>query len=95
MAPIVDNLIAAGKIQPSVIVNTNATGISGGNPGYAADLRNSVFPYMESHYNVTKSPDGRAYAGQSAGGNRGNELLFNSTTLLSLLGAIAQDPTDY
>ena len=73
MAPIVDNLINSGKIQPVVIVNTNATGISGGTAGYAADLRNSVFPYMESHYNVAKTPSGRAYAGLSAGGNRGND----------------------
>src|SRR3954451_13523710 len=30
MAPIVDNLIAAGRIQPLIIVNTNANGLSGG-----------------------------------------------------------------
>ena len=86
MAPIVDNLIRTGQIQPVVIVNTNATGIGGGNAGYAADLRNSVFPFMESHYNVAKDASGRAYAGQSAGGNRGNELLMNNTTLLGYYG---------
>src|SRR3954453_7818687 len=74
MQHIVDNLINSGKIQPVVIVNTNANGLSGGNAGYALDLRNSVFPYMESHYNVAKTPAGRAYAGLSAGGNRGNTL---------------------
>ncbi|MDA0168415.1 alpha/beta hydrolase-fold protein [Solirubrobacter taibaiensis] len=83
---IVDNLIAAGTIQPLVIVMTNATGIPGGTAGYAADLRNSVFPFMEANYNVSKVPSGRAYAGQSAGGNRGNELLLNNTTLLGYHG---------
>lgn len=86
MQHIVDNLIAAGKIQPLVIVNTNAQGIAGGTAGYAADLRNSVFGFMEANYNVAKSASGRAYAGLSAGGNRGNTLLFDNTTLLGYLG---------
>jgi hypothetical protein len=41
---------------------------------------------MESHYNVNKTPSGRAYAGLSAGGNRGNTLLLNNTTLLGYYG---------
>jgi enterochelin esterase-like enzyme len=86
MQHIVDNLVNAGTIQPSVIVMTNANGLSGGNVGYGADLRDSVFPYMESHYNVSKTPSGRAYAGLSAGGNRGNALLANYTTLLGYYG---------
>jgi enterochelin esterase-like enzyme len=86
MAPIVDNLIAAGKVQPLIVVNTNANGLPGGNAGYAADLRNAVFPFMESNYNVTRSPNGRAFAGQSAGGGRANEMLFNNTTALGYVG---------
>src|SRR3954471_13292643 len=86
MQHIVDNLVNAGAIQPSVIVMTNANGISGGNVGYGADLRDSVFPYMESHYNVNKTPSGRAYAGLSAGGNRGNALLASYTSLLGYYG---------
>ena len=35
LGPIIDNLIAAGKIQPAVIVRPTSTG-SGGNPGYRA-----------------------------------------------------------
>jgi enterochelin esterase-like enzyme len=86
MQHIVDNLVNSGKIQPSVIVMTNANGLSGGNVGYGLDLRNSVFPYMESHYNVNPTPSGRAYAGLSAGGNRGNTLLASYTTLLGYYG---------
>jgi enterochelin esterase-like enzyme len=86
MQHILDNLVNAGTIQPSVIVMTNANGLSGGNVGYGADLRDSVFPYMESRYNVSKVPSGRAYAGLSAGGNRGNALLTSYTTLLGYYG---------
>src|SRR4051812_5069242 len=86
MQHIVDNLVNAGTIQPSVIVMTNANGLSGGNVGYGADLRDSVFGFMESHYNVSKVPSGRGYAGLSAGGNRGNALLASYTTLLGYYG---------
>ncbi|MDA0168388.1 Ig-like domain repeat protein [Solirubrobacter taibaiensis] len=74
---IVDNLLATGKIQPMVIVATNFNNISGGNAGYADDVINAVIPFVESNYNVAKTPSGRAFAGLSAGGQRGNELLYN------------------
>ena len=77
---IVDNLIAAGKLQPLVVVMTNFNGIPGGNTGYANDVVNRVIPYVEANYNVSHNANDRAFAGLSAGGSRANTLLFNNTT---------------
>lgn len=78
---IIDNLIAAGKIQPMVVVMTNFYNLSpSGVATYAQDVTENVIPYVEANYNVSKNPADRAFAGLSAGGARGNELLFNYTT---------------
>ncbi len=77
---IVDNLIAAGRVQPMVVVMTNFNGISGGNLGYAQDVVQNVIPYVEANYNVSTKAGDRAFGGLSAGGSRANALLFNYTT---------------
>jgi enterochelin esterase-like enzyme len=77
---IVDNLIAAGKMQPAVVVATNFNGLPNGNAGYQNDLLTRVIPFIESHYNVSHSASDRAFAGLSAGGSRANQLIFNATT---------------
>ncbi|MDA0168409.1 Ig-like domain repeat protein [Solirubrobacter taibaiensis] len=83
---IIDNLIATGKMQPAVVVATNFNGIAGGNAGYATDVRNAVIPFMEANYNISRVASGRAFGGLSAGGARGNELLFNNTTAFGYYG---------
>src|SRR3954469_17583045 len=77
---IIDNLIAAGKMQPAVVVATNFNGIPGGNAGYQNDVLNRVIPYIEGNFNVSHRPADRAFAGLSAGGSRANQLIFNATT---------------
>jgi enterochelin esterase-like enzyme len=77
---IIDNLIAAGKLQPLVVVMTNFNGIPGGNAGYRNDVLNRVIPYVEANYNVSHAANDRAFAGLSAGGSRANDILFNATT---------------
>jgi enterochelin esterase-like enzyme len=84
MGPIVDNLIAAGQIQPSVIVMPNAGGYSGA--GFPSDIPNALVPYMESHYNVSKLPSGRAISGLSGGAASVNTILFNNTTAFGYYG---------
>ena len=41
---------------------------------------------MQRHYNVTTSPQGRAFAGTSGGATRANVLLFDNTTAFGYFG---------
>jgi enterochelin esterase-like enzyme len=87
---ILDNLIAAHRIQPMVVVMTdfNNLGCAIFDPTcYATDLSNHVIPFVNSHFNVSQSPDDRAFAGLSLGGLMANYLLFNDTTLFGYYGS--------
>ncbi|WP_433473840.1 alpha/beta hydrolase-fold protein [Spirillospora sp. CA-142024] len=83
---IIDNLIAAGKMQPVVVAMTNFMNLDGAEPGYASDVRNAVIPFMQQKYNVTTSASGRAFAGTSGGGTRANVMLFDNTTAFGYYG---------
>jgi acetyl esterase/lipase len=83
---ILDNLIAAKKIRPMVVVMTNFNGIPGGNNGYRLDLINSVIPTVESAYRVNRDPEQRAFAGLSAGGSRAANILLNSPEEFGFIG---------
>jgi len=79
MANIIDKLIAAGAVQPMVVVNTNFNNLTGGAFGYAPDVLDAVIPFVQANFNVSSEASGLAFAGLSAGGARGNQLLFNHT----------------
>jgi enterochelin esterase-like enzyme len=90
-ASIMDNLIAAGKIQPMVVVMTNFNNL-GSCTGfdascYALDVKDYVIPYVNAHFDVSQNPDDRAFAGLSLGGLMANYLLFNDTTLFGYYGS--------
>src|SRR3954469_8004756 len=76
---IIDNLIAAGKMQPAVVVSTNFNGLPGGNAGDQNDRLNRVIPFVESKFNVSHNAADRGFAGLSAGASRANQLIFNAT----------------
>lgn len=81
---ILDNLIAAGKAQPMIVVmpaghtpsfrfNFAPPGDAGGRPGsggsgFEDDFVQDIRPYIESHYRVLTDRDQRAIAGLSMGG---------------------------
>jgi enterochelin esterase family protein len=81
---IVDNLIAAGKAKPMVIVMpaghtrqnvrfTPPATSSGGAPPpdeFAQDFVTDIMPYVEKHYRVLTDRNSRAIAGLSMGGNQ-------------------------
>jgi enterochelin esterase-like enzyme len=88
---ILDNLIAARKIQPMVVVMTNFNNLGTctllDGSCYAQDVKDYVIPFVNKHFNVSAIPDQRAFAGLSAGGARANYLLFNDTTLFGYYGS--------
>jgi enterochelin esterase-like enzyme len=77
------NLMEEHKVQPMVIVMTdfNNLGTCTGQDVscYQTDINDYVVPYVQTHYDVSKSPSDMAFGGLSAGGERANYLLFNDT----------------
>jgi len=78
---ILDNLIAAGKAKPMVVVMPaghtgpfmfRPRGESGQPPvdEFAQDFQTDIMPYAESHYRVYTDPENRAIAGLSMGGGQ-------------------------
>jgi enterochelin esterase-like enzyme len=72
---ILDNLIAAGKAKPMIVVMPagHVTRVAGGRgtnttDQFSADFLQSIVPYVEKHYRVIADRQHRAIAGLSMGG---------------------------
>ncbi|MDR7187125.1 hypothetical protein J2X85_004195 [Microbacterium trichothecenolyticum] len=83
---LMENIVAAGRAQPMVIVTTNFNGIPDGDAGYTRDLKQNVIPFVEREYNVSTKAADRAFGGQSMGGARAIGLLYNSTPTFEYYG---------
>ena len=95
VANITDNLIAEGKVEPFIVVTMNnqqygqGAGHSGPNWKYSEieeDQINYIMPYVESHYNVSTTAEGRAYAGLSMGGSTTSNMLMHHPELFGYYG---------
>jgi enterochelin esterase family protein len=84
---ILDNLIAAGKAKPMLVVmpagHTGPFGLGGGPPRdrpqrdeFSEDFTQDIRPYVESHYRVQNDRAHRAIAGLSMGGAQTLNLAF-------------------
>ena len=72
---ILDNLIAAGRARPMIVVMPNTRGIASPNPppkdqddACTREYLKDIIPYVDSHYRTKASREGRALAGLSMGG---------------------------
>ncbi|MFK4098771.1 alpha/beta hydrolase-fold protein [Streptomyces sp. NPDC019531] len=81
---IVDHLIAAGRMQPAVVVMPNGSGITMGS--YTTEITGTVLPYIEQHYNIGTDAADRAFAGTSAYGTQANNFLFGDTGAFGYYG---------
>ncbi len=87
-----DNLIAAGKAVPFVIVCMNNQDLPGGDGeewNYEAieeEQFSCIMPLIESTYHVSHEPDGRAYAGLSRGGAAAQHMLEDHGDAFSYYG---------
>jgi enterochelin esterase-like enzyme len=68
VANIMDNLIADETAEPFVVVTMNNQDFGWDYKKIEEDQFKYIMPYIESHYNVSDKPEGRAYAGLSMGG---------------------------
>lgn len=97
---ILDNMIARGEIEPTVVVTmgNHFTGTSLGFASYnrqnAADnLVQRILPHMESHYNVSNEREGRAYGGFSYGGSTGGFVMNSYPTVFGYYGFFSGSPS--
>ena len=69
---ILDNLIAAKKAKPMIVVmpagHTGPQGGGLGNTGFEDDFQKDIMPYVEKHYRTSNERNHRAIAGLSMGG---------------------------
>lgn len=75
---IIDQLIASGDTRPMVVVMVSNNGYPSStfNDAQDQDVINNLIPWVEQHYNVVASADGRAFAGLSAGGILTNSFML-------------------
>ena len=83
---ILDNLIAAGKATPMVVVMTNFNNTSGGANGFRQDLLSAYIPFVEANYRVYRDRWARAYSGLSMGAAYGHNVLINSAEQFAYFG---------
>ena len=101
---ILDNLLAAGKIKPFIVVMPFGYGLPPGTaapppaPGggvsqntavFARDLLEDVIPFVDSHYRVLRDRDHRAIAGLSMGGGQALGIGLNHLELFSYVGGFS------
>jgi len=95
---ILDNLLAAGKSKPFLIVMPFGYGIPpgtaspapGGNTAaFSRDLLEDVIPFVESHYRAHTDREHRAIAGLSMGGGESLSIGLNHLELFSYVGGFS------
>ncbi|MBN2439927.1 MAG: hypothetical protein JXJ04_01220 [Spirochaetales bacterium] len=94
---IADNLIASGKIKPSIIVMThnNIESISDLFPSFESwtpDLIDCLIPYIESNYSVYTDSAHRAIAGLSMGGGQSLNIGLTHLDLFPYIGPFSSAP---
>ncbi|WP_010250401.1 carbohydrate-binding protein [Acetivibrio cellulolyticus] len=98
---IADNLIADGKIKPSIIVMPQCNAELPGdatNYGYERftdDLIYSLVPYIESKYSVDTDPLHRSISGLSMGGGQSFNIGLPHVDMFPYVGAYSAAPNTY
>jgi enterochelin esterase-like enzyme len=107
---ILDNLLAAGKTKPFVIVMPFGYGVPPGRPNapgentaqFGKDLIDDVIPFVQSRYRTFADREHRAIVGLSMGGGQALSIGLNRLDLFSYvggfssgLGNIAEFPKTY
>jgi len=94
---ILDNLLAAGKIKPFIVVMPFGYGVMPGAPGesgqntpqFSKDLRGDVIPFVDSQYRTLADRDHRAIIGLSMGGGESLSIGLNHLELFSYVGGFS------
>ena len=77
---------AEGKTEPFIVVTMNNQQYKWKYSEIETDQIDYIMPYVESHYNVSTTAEGRAYAGLSMGGATTSNMLMHHTELFGHYG---------
>ncbi len=95
---IMDNLIASGQTEEAIIVtmdNTHFNDTIFWDWNIITDnLMDYIIPYVESHYNVMTSREGRAFAGLSNGSRFASQILYTNADDFEYIGMFSRALTD-
>ncbi len=97
---ILDNLIAAGKAKPMIVVmpagHTRRTGFGAPGSGtrppadeFEQEFLRDILPYVESHYRVLADRNDRAIAGLSMGGGQTLNLMIPHQDMFAYFGVFS------
>ncbi len=94
---ILDNLLAAGKAKPFIVVMPFGYGVPPGSSNalgqnttmFCRDLLGDVIPYIESSYRTEPDPDHRALIGLSMGGGEALSIGLNHLERFSYVGGFS------
>ena len=93
---ICDNLIAEGKIKPSIIVmpngNASGNGVSDGWENFTKDLTGSLIPYIDSNYSTYADREHRAIGGLSMGGGQTFNIGLTNLDYFAYVGSFSAAP---
>jgi len=92
---ILDNLIAAGQIQPFVLVLPYGNAAAGGVDGwenFTKDLLESLIPHIEKNYSVYTDAKHRAIAGLSQGGAQSMNIGLPNVEKFPYIGGFSSSP---
>lgn len=97
---ILDNMIARGEIEPTVVVTmgNHFTGTSLSFSSYnqtnaANNLVQTILPFVEANFNVSNRAEGRAYGGFSYGGMTGGIVVKTYPTTFGFYGFFSGNPS--
>jgi enterochelin esterase-like enzyme len=94
---IMDNMIAQGRIEPTIVVTPTSVvgaGFAGWNrPQLLDNVLNKILPYMVENYNAATDSNRRAFAGLSMGGATTGYALFHHTTAFKYYGLLSPPMT--
>ncbi len=97
---ILDNMIARGEIEPTVVVTmgNHFTGTSVGFSSYnqtnaSNNLVQVILPFIEANYNVSNQPSGRGYGGFSYGGMTGGIVIRTYPATFGFYGFFSGNPS--
>jgi enterochelin esterase family protein len=92
---ILDNLLAAGKIRPFIVVMPFGYGVTPGGPQadntakFGRDLIEDVIPYVDDSYRTHANRTNRAIVGLSMGGGQALSIGLNNIELFSHVGGFS------
>ncbi len=97
---ILDNLLAAGKVKPMLVVMPDAHALPPGtgwkdeygrdnSAAFCKELVTDLVPLVERGWHVVRSPEGRAFAGLSMGGRHALTVALQSPDQFAWIGAFS------